>query len=423
MTFSDGKKMTATVVIRKLKRSTPWDVDRWNMRPTAGAKVERVALSHLKKFTPAAWSILTTHIKTLGPITGEKKILAVHGKGRLESRDGTRVLFLKGAPEEMGEQHGILLKKEVRDLVSRVLYGVGVGSSFEKGHWFLGEIESCQARIGKFIDPRYLREMDAIAVAAGLEKQEVRLANFFPELFHCSGFCVFGSATKEQRIYHGRVLDYMRGIGLERNAVVAVFEPDRGHSWVNVGYAGFVGSVTAMNSEHLSIGEMGGRGEGNWDGKPMAQLVREVMENAANLDEAIKIMKNSPRTCEYFYVIADGRKKTAVGIAATPSSFEIIYPGEAHPRLLHRIQDAVLMSAGNRYEELAKRVREAHGRLDESGARSLMTQPVCMNSNIHSVMFAPDTLDFWVANADSDNVASHTRYTRYNLKELLASHE
>ena len=38
---------------------------------------------------------------------------------------------------------------------------------------------------------------------------------------------------------------------------------------------------------------------------------------------------------------------------------------------------------------------------------------------IHSVLFAPDTLDFWVANADSQNVASHTHYRKFNLLELL----
>ena len=43
-----------------------------------------------------------------------------------------------------------------------------------------------------------------------------------------------------------------------------------------------------------------------------------------------------------------------------------------------------------------------------------------MNSNIQSVLFAPDSLDFWVANADSENVASKTRYTHYNLRELLS---
>jgi hypothetical protein len=48
-----------------------------------------------------------------------------------------------------------------------------------------------------------------------------------------------------------------------------------------------------------------------------------------------------------------------------------------------------------------------------------MKRPVCMNSNIHSVLFEPDTLDFWVANADSKSVASDARYTHYNLAELL----
>jgi hypothetical protein len=44
-----------------------------------------------------------------------------------------------------------------------------------------------------------------------------------------------------------------------------------------------------------------------------------------------------------------------------------------------------------------------------------------MNSNIHSVLFAPETLDLWVANADSQNVASKTRYTYYNLRQMLES--
>jgi hypothetical protein len=34
-------------------------------------------------------------------------------------------------------------------------------------------------------------------------------------------------------------------------------------------------------------------------------------------------------------------------------------------------------------------------------------------------LFDPETLDFWVANADSNSPASHTRYTKYNLAELL----
>jgi hypothetical protein len=330
--YNDGKSTNVEVALHNLQigpRSPDAD---WQIPAPDGAKVEKVALSHLVKFFEAAVASLKSKLPVLGPATGERILIATHGAGRLEMHDGTRVLFLKGTPEEMGEQGGVLLDTQVDDVVKRVLYGVGVGSSFEKGEWFFGTIERCTNRIGPFIDPRYLREMDALAAASGHHPQEIRLANFFPELFHCSGFALLGSATEGGRIFHGRILDYLKGIGLEQNAVVTVNQPDEGHAWVNVGYAGFIGTVTAMNDQHISIGEMGGRGEGNWDGKPMAQLLREVMEKASTLEEAVEIMRSSPRTCEYYYVIADGRAGKAVGIKATPEIFEVVRTGEAHPQ-------------------------------------------------------------------------------------------
>ena len=419
LSYADGKRVNVEVQFRNIQFSAPWPAERWKIPARADDKIETTALGHMTRFAWVILSGLNQEIPPLGPATGERRVVATSGKGRLELHDATRVLFLEGTPEEMGAQHGALLKKEIKDLVNHILYGVGVGSSFAKGRWFFGEIEEAQGRIHPFIDARYLAEMDAIALATGHEKEEIRLSNFFPELFHCSGFALFGDATVGGKMYHGRILDYLRGMGLEQNAVVIVSKPDKGNAWVNVSYAGFIGSVTAMNEKHVAIGEMGGRGEGNWDGKPMAQLVREVMEKANNLDEAVAIMRKGPRTCEYYYVISDAKTKAAAGIAATSTTFEVVKPGEAHPRLPHAIKDAVLMSAGDRYEELAKRVQASHGKFTADNARDLMTRPVCMNSNIHSVLFDPETLDFWVANADSKNPASHTRYTKYNLAELL----
>jgi isopenicillin-N N-acyltransferase like protein len=418
---ADGKKLNVTAEFRGLSLGTSQPAAEWKLNAQPGEHIETVAVSHLTRFIPAALSLLDLKTPSLGPARGERKVVATEGQGRLELIDDTHVLFLKGSPEEMGHQHGVLMRAGVRNLVDRILYGVGVGSSFEKGNWFFGEIERAQAAVQPFIDPRYLAEMDAMGDAAGLDRQEARLSNIFPELFHCSGFAIFGKATVDGHIYHGRILDYMKGVGLEPNAVVIIHQPDYGHAWANISYAGFIGSVTAMNEKHISIGEMGGRGEGKWQGKPMAQLVREVMEKASTLEEAVEIMRRGPRTCAYYYVIADGNSHTAVGIAATPDAFEVVLPGAAHPQLPHPVEDAVLLSAGDRYEKLVERVKAGYGKFDVDQARDLMKRPVCMNSNIHSVLFEPDTLDFWVANADSQNVASNTRYTHYNLAELLKS--
>ena len=423
ISYSDGKKTEVAVEMSDLDLEPAWPEEQWNLQPNEGDKIETVALSHLTRFLSGVVDGLNQKLPELGPATGKTKLLARSGNGRLEERDGTKVLFLKGTPEEIGKQHGTLMKKEVRQLMDRILYGVGVGSSLGKGRWFFGEIEEAQARLQPFVSDAHIREMDALAAAAGLRIEEVRLGNFFPELFHCSGFSLFGDATVGGHMFHGRILDYMKGVGLEQNATVIVMQPEGANAWVNLGYAGFLGTVTAMNEKHIAIGEMGGGGEGQWDGKPMAQLMREVMEKANTIDEAVEIMRKGPRTCHYYYVISDGNTKRAVGIAATPDKFETIWSGESHPQLKHPIKDTVLMSAGDRYEELVRRVQGGYGKFDAASARDLMTRPVCMTSNIQSVLFAPDTLDFWVANADSKNVASHTRYTHYNLGQLLGSHE
>jgi hypothetical protein len=423
LAFRNEKNAAVEVEFQDPRFEEPWPAEKWAATQGEGEKVETVALAHLVRFLKVAPDALfNNQIPTLGPATGAKRVIARDGEGRLEDHDGTRVLFLKGSPAEMGRQHGRLLKPQILHAMDRILYGVGVGSSFDRGNWFFGEIEAAQARVEPYCDPRYLEEMDAIAAAVGAHRQEARLSNFFPELFHCSGFSIFGKATKDGRMYHGRILDYMKGVGLEQNAVVIVHQPDAGrNAWVNISYAGFVGSVTAMNEKHISLGEMGGGGYGNWDGKPMAQLVRDVMEKAGTLEEAVEIMRKGPRTCEYYYVVSDGKTKDAVGIAATPDTFEIVRPGQSHPRLPHTVPDAVLLSAGDRYEELARRVRANYGKFDAEGAIRLMSRPVCMTSNIHSVLFAPDTLEFWVANADSKNPASHARFTHYDLRELLES--
>jgi len=418
--YADGK-VDVEIMIDKPALIEAWPAENWKIHPRQQDKIETTAVSHLVKFLDVASGSLNNNIPTLGPATGQRKLVGVSGKGRLEMHDGTRVLFLKGTPEEMGRQQGELLKAELHDVMNRIVYGIGVGSSFPKGRWFFGEIEAAHKRLSPFISDRTYREIDAMADAAGIHRQEARLAQFFPELFHCSGFSITGDATVGGRMYHVRILDYMKGVGLEQNAVVMVYQPDLGNAWVNLSYAGFVGSVTAMNAKHISMGEMGGRGEGNWDGKPMAQLVREVMENASTLDEAITIMRKGPRTCAYYYVISDGNSKQAVGIAATPDTFELVKLGEAHPLLPDAVKDCVLLSAGDRYKTLVQRVKENYGKFTAESARELMTRPVAMTSCIQAVLFAPDTLDLWVANADGKNVASHTRYTHYNLDELLRS--
>ena len=65
----------------------------------------------------------------------------------------------------------------------------------------------------------------------------------------------------------------------------------------------------------------------------MATLMRRALEECRSLEEVKRLWSDSPRTCEYYYVFADGETREAVGVAAVPESVEFVGPGEGHELL------------------------------------------------------------------------------------------
>ncbi len=350
----------------------------------------------------------------------ERTLIAREGKGYLE-RVGTQlVLHLKGTPEEMGRQHGALLKDDIAALLGKLekhqMVQMGPMADFANAS-FDGVWKTQLPHIPE----RHVRELNALAEAAGQPFEKLRRANTVPEFFHCSGFAVFGKATRDGRLLHGRVLDYGVSMGLQDHNVVIIAEPDGFIPFVTVGYAGFVGSVTGMNLKGIGFGEMGGSRPGKWDGTPMAILMRRGLEEADSLESAVSLFRNARRTCEFYYVISDASIPSAVAMRATPESLEILRPGESHPLLDYPMEDAVLLSEGERYRLLAQRVRERHGKIGPQEAIELMRRPVAMEQNLHNVLMSPGTGEMWVAHADSDgSPASERTYTYLDIQELMS---
>src|SRR5271165_6347513 len=237
-----------------------------------------------------------------GQARAETKTIARCGAGFLEDVDGYRVLHLKGTAYEMGYQQGALLRDDIRENVHYLFDVKGKEIEVELAGVKLLDpkrvIRGIASQQRKFVPERFFDEMRGIADGAGLDVQDVVVANFIPELFHCSGFALSGSATKDGTLYHGRILDYGCDWRLQEHAILTIAEPDGKIPFVNVTYAGFIGSVTGMNARHISIGEMGGRGLGHWEGVPMALLVRMALEESKDLDSAVAMFRDHTRTCE-----------------------------------------------------------------------------------------------------------------------------
>ncbi|MCO5167679.1 MAG: C45 family autoproteolytic acyltransferase/hydrolase [Planctomycetes bacterium] len=393
------------------------------------------------------------------------EVLAREGKGYLERAEhGGLVLHLKGTPYEMGFQHGRLLREQVRGMARRILDNQdGLGKTAEYQAYLMMR-PLMHDLLRPHIPARFREEMRGLADGAEVPYADVEASNLFPEAFHCSGIALRGAATKDGALYHVRILDYMTRLGLQDVALVIVHQPtDEGlRSWINVGFAGFIGTVTGMNEAQVALGEMGGSGLGHWDGVPMALLMRDALERAGTLAEALEVFRASPRTCEYYYVISDGKTRDAVGIWATPDVLETIQPGESYalfdnlrPRggaaagkafagglkvdaNPHRVllqgqggvkgfvalqrPDTLVLSGPDRYGHFMERLAPRYGEVDEQVLMDLVKRPVSMASNLHVAIFRPETLEVWVAIAAADgDPACDQPYLRYDLRAALTA--
>jgi len=343
---------------------------------------------------------------------------AANAHGLLCSSQGKLVLMLSGSPEQMGQAHGELLKPQIAAMADKVFFLAGAYAA-GKNDWFFTRIDEVQRRTSPHTPPRFMAECDAMAAAAGLSVRDARNMNLLPEMFHCSGFAVKGKASLNGQILHARVLDYMSDIGIQDYAVVMLLMPDGLNAWVNVSYAGFVGSVTAMNAKGLSIGEIGGPAEvGDWDGMPMNFLIREIMEKADNVEQALAILKASKRTCNYYYVLAD-KSGDLASVSATSDKLLVLRPGEQCPGVLPNVpEDSVLISAMSRAKPLSERLTKLYGKIDVKAMMEICKRPVAMESNLQDAIFAPATLELWVADAGRGTLACDNPYARFNLTAL-----
>jgi hypothetical protein len=328
------------------------------------------------------------------------------------------ILMVAGTPEQMGAAHGTLLRGPIGKTCQRVLYLVGGGDSLRSGTWSFDRLAEIERRTLPHLPPRFLAECDAMARAAGISRRDARAANLFPERFHCSGVAVRGKATADGKVLHARVLDYMRDIRLQDAAAVAVFMPEGRHNWISLGYAGFIGTVTAMNAEGLAVGEMGGRGDGDWDGMPMSFLLRDLMERADTVEGALDILRRTPRTCEYYYVLSD-RHRAMAAVHCEVRQMTVLRPGQQHPRLPYVPDDTVLISGGDRAETLSRRLQQHYGRIDPATLMEIIRRPVAMQSNLHDAILAAESLDLWVADAGATRPACDEPYAHFNLGELI----
>jgi len=244
-------------------------------------------------------------------------------------------------------------------------------------------------------------------------------------------------------------------------ATVLVAEPDQGVPFALVTYAGAAGAVTGMNAEGLTFGEMtSSTADETLDGLPLFFICRRILQECRALDEVDRLVTSYPATTGWNFMVGDGQARDGRAYEVDAAGVEVFRPNDPkeddrpvswpikdairrtnHPcsrTLQQHAADRIGMSlelaraavlgvpsidTWPRYVSLGEWIEQHRGRIDARLARAfLQSEPVAGGGNLHSVVFDPQDLVLWVANATSGEnrqPAWSQPYAKVELKRFL----
>ncbi len=289
------------------------------------------------------------------------------GKGYMEIMGPMVFMHLKGTPYEMGLQHGTLLAHlypsehllRMRDELDPLKAQV---SGFErlvqgfKQFYFQYKLAPW---IRRNIPDDLLQELEGLVLGVSggqdTDPMDVIMGNVSQDLgmtYGCTSVVAFGGATASGALYHARNLDNISMMDWAQYGYVVVYEPDQGYPFITYTYPTQVGVMQAMNNQGITVSmnySLVDRDDNSLDGMAMLFLLRQIVQRAASLDEAMEIVLGTPRTFGMNIVISDSKIPDAVVLEVDANRFAV------------RRAEEGLLSATNRYNSEYMRQFQASG--------------------------------------------------------------
>jgi hypothetical protein len=132
----------------------------------------------------------------------------------------------------------------------------------------------------------------------------------------CSMFGVWGQRTQGSNVYSGRNLDWYPEMGIAKHKLVTVFHSPPaagGIPHATVGWAGFLGAITGMSAEGVTVHEANLESDDiTFRGFPWVLRLRYVMARAKGLDEALNLWNSTNNTIGFNHGIASRSDGSAV---------------------------------------------------------------------------------------------------------------
>ena len=360
-----------------------------------------------------------TAILVLLCVMGGGTAAAIDGWGALDTIgsgvDQVTVLYAGGTPYDIGYWHGSLLRSQVQDNVYTALAvaRAEAGPTALRDAWNL---------LAPYVPQEFHEELQGLADGSGVPLSDLQEMHALPDLseYHCSAFNAFGAATANGHMLQMRILDYSMNLGMQDNPLVIVATPSNGHRYVNISFAGFVGSIAGISSQGIGVSEMGDSfdyAHETLSGIPMPFLLRNIIAHATSVEEALAMIQTAARTSSYWYVVGDAEAANAYTFRTSPTIFQYWGPG-TEPYPLPALTDVVYV--GHYNDRLYADLSANWGGITPDVAISI-TRHNAMSSNLLDAVYDLNTQEVWVAYAEGLLPASGQQFAHLSTADPAGS--
>lgn len=262
-------------------------------------------------------------------------------------------------------------------------------------------------------------------------------------LVGCTSFGTWGSMSADSTMIIGRNFDFWVGDKFSEDKIVAFFNPKKGRKFMTVTWGGFVGAVSGMNDQGLSVTINAAKTAlPTGSATPVSIVTREILQYAKNIQEAIAIAKSRKMFVSESFLVASAADNKAVIIEKTPDDLDVYDPKKEFIVCTNHFQSNGLgktkmnieqeneSASSYRYKRLMellnangkntvqKTVNILRDQKGVNGANIGMGNEKAINQLIahHSIVFEPKKLIVWVSTAPWQL----GQYVAYDLNKIFA---
>jgi len=275
------------------------------------------------------------------------------------------------------------------------------------------------------------------------EARQLKWVHMLPGLTEgkCSMIGAWGKAldpTQPTRLLQLRALDWDMDGPFRDFPAVVIYHPDagNGHAFMNIGVGSFIGGLTGVSATQLGISEIGVAypdatfGAESRFGVPFVFLLRDILQYDDTLDNALKRIVDTKRTCDLILGVGDGKSSTFRGVAYSSSKVTIMddtnqLPVAAwHPRIPSIVYWGMDWVCPGDNLILSQQLQKYYGNISAATAIEEFGSVEGSGSN-HLAYYDLTNLVVWVAFAAQHGVNGPVQgysrqFTRLDAKALFA---